>query len=956
MTTPTPGSGFRIATGFLKVVADDKEARKDTDRFLRDTDRKMATGGHRSGGIFGRNFGLGMFTPLLAGVKAVAAPIADIFKKALAAALKLTAFAAIAGVVTSAIGGIGAALYQLIPAIVELGQVAITASGALLLIPGAIATGIAALVTFKLGLNGINAALKAGLSGDVEKFNEALKKLAPNAAGFVREMVKLKPAFDKLRLNIQQQMFANTAKTVKDLGKTLLPALMIPLVDMARVLNGALRDGLLFLNETATRLTLARTLAAAAEAAGNLGGTFRPLLRIVTDVTLVSARMFAQFTGGAAGAMNRWADSISSMAQSGALAELITGGLDALKQFGSLALDILGIFKGIFAASGSGGFFAFFDRLNTLINSASGQSNLKAIFGDLERIGTALAPVLAALLAALVPVVDAIATISIAFAPGLQALISGLGTGLVALVPGILAVEPVLRAVGAALPMVGQGLSTLVSAFAPGALALLNGLAQALTVLAINAGPLGEALGNVAGALGGVLVPVAQILADLIINLAPGVKVILDSLAVGLSALAPAAAPVAQAISAILIALAPLLPLIGELAGMLLTVLATELSGLVSLLAPVIKGFALIGVELLSRLAPVLSQLVTNFLPVLATMLDAVTLALTPLLPLFVEMVQIFAEKLGVYLPQIIAMGLEMIPVFQQVAYQLGVYLLKGLTALMPYLPALIDLSFQLMMAFLRFAPVLLPLLPTLMELALMFQAAVIKSGLLRDVIYLLEVGIAMLLVAVTAASAVMGAWVAVVQWVAGVVRSFGTTVRDTFSAVKRLFSELGSTITSAVGNLGGLLYNAGRSLIDGLLRGIRAAIPGLDSLLGWITSKLPSWKGPLDVDRRILEPSGRAVMAGFQRGLESSYESVRRSLGGLTMAMPAMAGGGGTSVSVAPPVVHVTVMMGEREMESLVEGVLVAKPQTVAASTDVGHQQRAFLSTRNRLIQRSTR
>lgn len=936
MTAPTPETGFRIATGFLKVVADDREARKDTDRFLRDTDRKMATGGRRSGGIFGRNFGLGMFAPLLAGVRAVIAPITDLFRKALAAALKLTAFAAIAGVVTTVIGGLGAAIYKLIPALAELGQVAIAASGSLLLIPGAIATGIAALAAFKLGLNGIKDALKAGFSGDVDKLNEALKKLAPNAAAFVREMIKLKPAFDRLRLNIQNALFANMAKTVKDLGKTLLPALMIPLVDMARVLNATLRDGLLFLNEQATRLTLARTLAAAADAAGNLGAAFRPLLRIVTDVTLVSARMFAQFTGGAAAAMNRWADSISAMAQSGALAELITNGLDALKQFGSLALDIVGIFKGIFAASGSGGFFAFFDRLNKLINSAAGQANLKAIFGDLERIGTALAPVMVTLLAALVPVADAIARISVSFAPGLQALVAGLAAGITALVPGIQAVEPILRAVGAYLPAIGTGISLLLTAFSPGALALIEGLGQALTVLAMNAGPLGTALAVVASALGGVLVPVAQVVSDLIIGLGPGVKVFLDALAVGLGQLAAVAPLVGQGVGDLLSAIAPVLTAAGPALAVILAGIASGLTRIADVAGPTI--------ELLST---GLADTIERLLPLL---LEAAEQALPAFLNAGVAFAGAFGRAIQDHLPQIVTLFDRLGTVMGQLITDAGPAFAEALQNLIPLLPGLISGGLALTAAFVQLLEAIRPLLPVITAIVTNPAGLMALTGSLYLLAFSLQI--------TTGWIKAIGL---VVEWLSGLVgdavdelKKFGRAVPEAIGTAVAWFRNLGSTVLNAIGDFGGLLYNAGRNLIQGLINGIRSMIPGLGGVLGWITDHLPSWKGPEDVDRRILEPSGRAVMAGFRRGIESGVAGLRAQLGGLTMAMPAMAGAAGAgSVSVAPPTVYVTVRLADREMESLVEDVLVTRPEMVASAADAGHQERGFAGTRNRLERR---
>lgn len=97
---------------------------------------------------------------------------------------------------------------------------------------------------------------------------------------------------------------------------------------------------------------------------------------------------------------------------------------------------------------------------------------------------------------------------------------------------------------------------------------------------------------------------------------------------------------------------------------------------------------------------------------------------------------------------------------------------------------------------------------------------------------------------------------------------------------------SLPEKILGAVENFGTLLYNAGKNLITGLINGIKNSIPGLSGLLDWVTAHIPSWKGPEDKDRHILEPAGRAVMAGFVTGLNAGASEVRDALIGLTNSM----------------------------------------------------------------------
>jgi len=97
--------------------------------------------------------------------------------------------------------------------------------------------------------------------------------------------------------------------------------------------------------------------------------------------------------------------------------------------------------------------------------------------------------------------------------------------------------------------------------------------------------------------------------------------------------------------------------------------------------------------------------------------------------------------------------------------------------------------------------------------------------------------------------------------------------------------------VMNALNGAGEWLYNAGKAIIDGLVRGITSKIDAVKGVLNAITSKLPDWKGPMQVDRRILQESGAAVMQGFTRGLVSEFSNVRSTLGSFTNSM-----GGGYS------------------------------------------------------------
>jgi hypothetical protein len=93
--------------------------------------------------------------------------------------------------------------------------------------------------------------------------------------------------------------------------------------------------------------------------------------------------------------------------------------------------------------------------------------------------------------------------------------------------------------------------------------------------------------------------------------------------------------------------------------------------------------------------------------------------------------------------------------------------------------------------------------------------------------------------------------------------------------------------VSGAVGNLGGILVGAGRSIIDGLISGIRGALGNLRSMLGSVTSMIPEWKGPPRTDARLLVNNGRLIMGGLITGIRDRTGDLKSTLRDVTAAIP---------------------------------------------------------------------
>lgn len=119
--------------------------------------------------------------------------------------------------------------------------------------------------------------------------------------------------------------------------------------------------------------------------------------------------------------------------------------------------------------------------------------------------------------------------------------------------------------------------------------------------------------------------------------------------------------------------------------------------------------------------------------------------------------------------------------------------------------------------------------------------------------------------------------------------------------------AQIPGKIVKAFGNAGKILLNVGKSIIKGLWDGIKSGFSMVKDGLKWLTSKLTSWKGPEETDKRLLYGAGRLIIGGLVQGMESQYTTVRGSLQRLTRGMPGMIDSGaladaGASIPLGAP------------------------------------------------------
>jgi phage-related protein len=409
----------------------------------------------------------------------------------------------------------------------------------------------------------------------VDKFNQALAQLSPNAQAFVLAAKDLAPVWDEFTNSIQDNLFASLGDELRETAEVTLPAIKDSMGGVATALNQAAvgafnfiqsEDGLVLLNST---MEASRGLID-----GMTSGTGEMTAGWVNFVETVAPHM--ENVGSAIASIGEgFGRALTAMKESGQLDAIMVGFADTLRGLGSLV------------------------------------ESLMLAFGEMgSQVLPALKPLFESLGDALVAIAPALGEIGAVFANTLTALMPPLsefiGAFADALVPILPVLKQLLESLGDALTPILPDLANLVNVIGQGLIEIFDALAPAL-------GPLVEAFSSFLRAVSPLLTMVAEIAGALVEALAPALTTIFDALRPVIEQLADAFMPVIEAMA----------PVLGEVAQILGDALADALKQLAPVLPQLIGSFLQI-VEAMLPLLPILAQLIADLLPPLMDVIMAI--------------------------------------------------------------------------------------------------------------------------------------------------------------------------------------------------------------------------------------------------------------------------------------------------------------------------------------------
>jgi hypothetical protein len=301
----------------------------------------------------------------------------------------LAGIGAAGGIAAAGTGAATASVMSLVGAVASLAGLAPVAVG------GLAAYG-AVVGTVRLGLMGLDEAFKN--LDDPKKFAEALKDASPAGREFATTVRDLKPAFDGVRLDVQQRLLAGYGAETRTLAERLLPSLRTGLGGTASELNLTGKELIRFASSGSTVRDVDtifrntnKTLAAGRPIVTNLAAA-------LVDVGVVGSSVMPELASGATEATGRFREWIAEARQSGQLEQWIRGGIDTLQQLGRIAGNVGGSLGAIFTAAKASGadFLSTAERVTAeverLLESAEGQDALIAFFRESRDTIDALLP------------------------------------------------------------------------------------------------------------------------------------------------------------------------------------------------------------------------------------------------------------------------------------------------------------------------------------------------------------------------------------------------------------------------------------------------------------------------------------------------------------------------------------------------------------------------------------
>jgi hypothetical protein len=242
---------------------------------------------------------------------------------------------------TSAVFALGGAMFSLIGV-----------AGA---VPGVLAGVLAIIAPLIIAFQGFGDAVAAVASGDLEKLDEAMKKLTPSARGVIRELQKVMPFFSQLRKDVQETFFSRFQGGLTRLVNVLGPTISGGLQNTAFALGGVFDMLAKFAASPQVVEFLGNLFSSISEGLSAGGPTLINFLSALVAIANASLPVLGPFFERLGGGLNTFSKFLTDSATSGKFASFLDSGLQTLESVGGVLLEVIGLLGDMFALTDESG-------------------------------------------------------------------------------------------------------------------------------------------------------------------------------------------------------------------------------------------------------------------------------------------------------------------------------------------------------------------------------------------------------------------------------------------------------------------------------------------------------------------------------------------------------------------------------------------------------------------------
>jgi len=289
----------------------------------------------RAMGLFGKETGktnkeANAFVSAMQNIRDVAGGVAGIL-----GGLKFGVLAAGIGVAVQAVGALAGGVVALIPKLADLAGVLAAGPAA----AGAFAQGIVTLmVAIKPAMTAIGAGFKEAQKG-MDPFAAAMAKLSPQGQSFVKQVIAMRPALNKLSNAAGIKLFPQLSMSLKDLSKT-FPILQRNMTATGAVFGKAI-SGLTGDLTTKSRLADINTIMQSnTKVFGIFGQGLRSAVNGLMDLMIAAAPFSEWLIGGIGNWLKFGAASAKAGRETGSIARYLDGTKESLQLFGSILKNV----------------------------------------------------------------------------------------------------------------------------------------------------------------------------------------------------------------------------------------------------------------------------------------------------------------------------------------------------------------------------------------------------------------------------------------------------------------------------------------------------------------------------------------------------------------------------------------------------------------------------------------